>query len=257
MGNRYIFKWRILSFISIHGTFNLNIKNEVEQEGCDENKLRNRKRREYNSYCTDLSNGEKPDGERTPSLEQLSQSLGYPEVDNDRLFLDKNKTEENKNLNLDEILNLQPPEDKEKLGFVKIDNEDGVYLGEADYATPQGRGSYMFKNDGQSWVGYFDNGEKGKYGKFYDKDGKLTYEGDYEHGERNGKGTYYYPNGSKFEGDFVRNKKEGNGVFHWDDNTRWEGTWVNDKMDGPGTYYEGDNSTPLTYQQGNVVNNNA
>ena len=240
-----------------YGTFNLNIKNEVEQEGCDENKLRDKKRREYNSYCTDLSNGEKPDGERTPSLEQLTQSPNYPEVDNDRLFLEKNKTEENKNLNLDEILNLQPPEDKEKLGFVKIDNEDGVYLGEADYATPQGRGSYMFKNDGQSWVGYFDNGEKGKYGKFYDKDGKLTYEGDYEHGERNGKGTYYYPNGSKFEGDFVRNKKEGNGVFHWDDNTRWEGTWVNDKMDGPGTYYEGENSTPLTYQQGNVVNNNA
>ena len=54
----------------------------------------------------------------------------------------------------------------------------------------------------------------------------------------------------------MRNKKEGNGVFHWDDKTRWEGTWVNDKMDGPGTYYEGEDSVPLTYSQGNAVNNN-
>jgi hypothetical protein len=238
-----------------YGTFNLNIKNEVEQENCDEDKKRDKQRREFDSYClSDLSSGEKVDSERTPTLEELSKSEQYPESDNDRIFLEKNKTEENKNLDLEQILKLEPPQDKEKLGFVKIDNEDGVYLGEADYATPQGRGSYVFKNDGQSWIGYFENGEKGKYGQFYDKDGRLTYEGEYSHGERNGKGKYYYPNGSIYEGDFVRNKKEGFGIYHWDDKTRWEGTWVNDKMDGPGVYYEGENSTPLTYSQGNVVN---
>ena len=123
-----------------------------------------------------------------------------------------NKPKENVNLDFEEILKLQPQEGKDRLGFVKLDNEDGVYLGEADYATPQGRGCYIFKNDGQSWIGYFDKGEKGNYGKFYDKDGRLTYEGEYKHGEKNGKGVYYYPNGGKYVGDFARNKKEGNGV---------------------------------------------
>ena len=66
-----------------------------------------------------------------------------------------------------------------------MENEDGIYIGEADYATPQGRGCYIFKNDGQSWIGYFEKGEKGNYGKFYNKDGQLIYEGEYSHGEKN------------------------------------------------------------------------
>ena len=238
-----------------YGVFKLNIKHEVEQENCDEDKIRLQKRREFKTYCTDLEFGEKIEGEKTPSLEELSKFNPYPEIDNDIIFIEDNKTDENKQVNLDEILNLEKPENKEKLSLVRIENDEGVYIGEANYATPQGRGCYMYKKDGESWIGYFDNGAKGKYGKYYDKDGKLLYEGDYKRGERNGKGKCYYPDGSKYEGDFVKNKKEGSGVFHWDDKTRWEGTWKNDKMDGTGTYYEGENSTPLTYKDGNAVNN--
>ena len=237
-----------------YGTFKLNIKNDVQQEDCDETKQREKKRKEFESFCLpDMSSEEKLESEKTPSLEELSKAEKYPEYDNNKLFLEKNKPEENPNLDLEEILKLEPQEEKNRLGLVKVENEDGVYLGEADYATPQGRGCYIFKNDGQSWIGYFDKGEKGKYGKFYDKDGKLVYEGEYKHGEKDGKGTYYYPNGAKYEGDFVRNQKEGNGVYHWDDKTRWEGTWVNNKMDGPGTYYDGDNSKALTYERGKEV----
>ena len=237
-----------------YGTFKLNIKNEVTQEDCDEAKQREKKRKEFESFCLpDMSSEAKLDSEKTPSLEELSKVEKYPENDNNKLFLEKNKPEENPNLNLEEILQLEPQEEKNRLGLVKVENEDGVYIGEADYATPQGRGCYIFRNDGQSWIGYFDKGEKGKYGKCYDKDGKLVYEGEYKHGEKDGKGTYYYPNGAKYEGDFVRNQKEGNGVFHWDDKTRWEGSWVNNKMDGPGTYYDGDNSKALTYEKGKEV----
>ena len=237
-----------------YGTFKLNIKNDVQQEDCDETKQREKKRKEFESFCLpDMSSEEKLESEKTPSLEELSKVEKYPEYDNNKLFLEKNKPEENPNLDLEEILKLEPQEEKNRLGLVKVENEDGVYLGEADYATPQGRGCYIFRNDGQSWIGYFDKGEKGKYGKFYDKDGKLVYEGEYKHGEKDGKGTYYYPNGAKYEGDFVRNQKEGNGVYHWDDKTRWEGTWVNNKMDGQGTYYDGDNSKALAYERGKEV----
>ena len=237
-----------------YGTFKLNLKNDVQQEDCDETRQREKKRKEFESFCLpDIASEEKLQSEKTPSLEELSKAEKYPENDNNKLFLNKNKPEENPNLDLDEILKLEPQEEKNRLGLIKLENEDGIYLGEADYATPQGRGCYIFRNDGQSWIGYFDKGEKGKYGKLYDKDGKLVYEGEYKHGEKDGKGTYYYPNGAKYEGDFVKNQKEGNGVYHWDDNKRWEGTWANNKMDGPGTYYEGDNSKALAYQKGKEV----
>ena len=237
-----------------YGTFKLNIKNDVQQEDCDETKKREKIRKEFDSFCLpDISSEEKLESEKTPSLEELSKVEKHPEYDNNKLFFEKNKPEENTNLDLEEIMKLEPQEEKNRLGLIKLENEDGVYLGEADYATPQGRGCYIFRNDGQSWIGYFDKGEKGKYGKLYDKDGRLVYEGEYKHGEKDGKGTYYYPNGAKYEGDFVKNQKEGNGVYHWDDKTRWEGSWVNNKMDGPGTYYEGDKSKALTYEKGKEV----
>ena len=237
-----------------YGTFKLNLKNEVLQEDCNESKKRQKERKEFEAFClSDISNEEKLQSEKTPSLEELSKTEKYPEYDDNKIFFEKNKPEENNNLDLEEILRLEPQEEKNRLGLVKLENEDGVYIGEADYATPQGRGCYIFRDDGQSWIGYFEKGEKGKYGKFYDKDGKLIYEGEYKHGEKNGKGIYYYPNGAKYEGDFVRNQKEGNGVFHWDDKTRWEGTWVNNKMDGSGTYYDGGNSKTLVYEKGKEV----
>ena len=237
-----------------YGTFKLNIKNDVQQEDCDETKKREKIRKEFDSFCLpDISSEEKLESEKTPSLEELSKVEKHPEYDNNKLFFEKNKPEENTNLDLEEIMKLEPQEEKNRLGLIKLENEDGVYLGEADYATPQGRGCYIFRNDGQSWIGYFDKGEKGKYGKLYDKDGRLVYEGEYKHGEKDGKGTYYYPNGAKYEGEFVKNQKEGNGVYHWDDKTRWEGSWVNNKMDGPGTYYEGDKSKALTYEKGKEV----
>ena len=191
--------------------------------------------------------------EKIPSFEDLSKKEKYQEFDDKKIFFEKNKPQENINFDFEEFIKLEPKEGKERLGLVRLENEDGIYIGEADYATPQGRGCYIFKNDGQSWIGYFEKGEKGNYGKFYNKDGKLIYEGEYSHGEKNGKGTYYYPNGAKYEGEFVKNKKEGKGVFHWDEKTRWEGTWINNQMDGTGTYYDGDDSKTLTYEKGKEI----
>ena len=106
------------------------------------------------------------------------------------------------------------------VGFIKLENDDGIYIGEGDYVTPQGRGCYIFKNNGQIWIGYFENGKKGNFGKFYDK-GKLIYEGEHLNGEKNGNGKYYYDNDMKYEGEFVKNKKEGKGIFYWDEKTKF------------------------------------
>ena len=238
-----------------YGTFRLNITNEVEQNECEETQKRDKERKEFDSFCQrDLSSEEKLKSEKTPSLEELTKKENYPECDNNKIFFEKNIEKEKKYfLKYEDIMKLEPQEGKERLGFVRVENEDGVYIGEADYATPQGRGCYIYKNDDQSWLGYFDKGEKGKYGKFYDKDGKLVYEGEYSHGEKNGKGIYYFPKGMKYDGEFVDNKKEGKGTFYWDENIRWEGPFEDDKMNGKGTYFEGDDSSTRTYEKGKIV----
>ena len=145
---------------------------------------------------------------------------------------------------------LTPLEGQNRLGLIKLETEDGIYIGEGDYATPHGRGCYTFKNSEQVWIGYFENGKKGKYGKFYDK-GKLIYEGEYLNGEKNGKGIYYYEDGMKYEGEFVGNKKEGKGIFYWDENTKWEGNWLNDKMSGEGIYKDEDDEFKINFDEEN------
>ena len=132
-----------------------------------------------------------------------------------------------------EIFKLTPLEGQNRLGLIKLETEDGIYIGEGDYATPHGRGCYTFKNSEQVWIGYFENGKKGKYGKFYDK-GKLIYE-----------------DGMKYEGEFVGNKKEGKGIFYWDENTKWEGNWLNDKMSGEGIYKDEDDEFKINFDEEN------
>ena len=146
-------------------------------------------------------------------------------------------------------MKLPPLKDTNRLGLIKLETDDGIYIGEADYATPHGRGCYTFKNSEQIWVGYFDQGKKGNFGKFYDK-GKLVYEGEYLNGEKNGKGVYYYEEGMKYEGEFVGNKKEGKGVFYWDENTKWEGNWEDDKMKGEGLYKDEDDEYMINFGNG-------
>ena len=174
-------------------------------------------------------------------MEKILNNEPFEEIDYEKIFFEKNNFELN-----NEILKLSPMEGTNRLGLIKLETDDGIYIGEADYATPHGRGCYSFKNSDQVWIGYFENGKKGNYGKFYDK-GKLVYEGEYLNGEKNGKGVYYYEDGMKYDGEFVGNKKEGKGIFYWDEKTKWEGNWINDKMNGEGLYKDEDDEYMINF----------
>ena len=229
-----------------YGNFRLNLNNTVKQYDCDENQKREKERKKFEDFCLkNIKDEEKLKGDKTYSLEYILQNEPFPEINCEQIFLEKNNT----NLN-SEIFKLTPLEGKNRLGLIKLETEDGIYIGEGDYATPHGRGCYTFKNSEQVWIGYFENGKKGKYGKFYDK-GKLIYEGEYLNGEKNGKGIYYYEDGMKYEGEFVGNKKEGKGIFYWDENTKWEGNWLNDKMSGEGIYKDEDDEFKINFEEDN------
>ena len=229
-----------------YGNFRLNLKNTVKQYDCDENQKRTKERKKFEEFCLkSIKEEEALKSDKTPSLESLQKIETFPEVNYLKIFLEKNEINTDINI-ISEIFNLSPLEDQNRLGLIKLETEDGIYIGEADYATPQGRGCYSFKNSEQIWIGYFDNGKKGHYGKFYEK-GKLIYEGEYLNGEKNGKGIYYYEDGMKYEGEFVGNKKEGKGIFYWDEKTKWEGNWVNDKMSGEGLYKDEDDEYTINF----------
>ena len=229
-----------------YGNFRLNLKNVVKQYDCDENQKRSKERKTFSDFClNNIKEEETLKGEKTPSLESVLKKDIYPLIDIEKIFFEKN----NININSDDFMKLPPLKDTNRLGLIKLETDDGIYIGEADYATPHGRGCYAFKNSEQIWVGYFDQGKKGNFGKFYDK-GKLVYEGEYLNGEKNGKGVYYYEEGMKYEGEFVGNKKEGKGVFYWDENTKWEGNWEDDKMKGEGLYKDEDDEYMINFGNG-------
>lgn len=153
----------------------------------------------------------------------------------------------------EELIKLKPKNTQRKLGWIKLDKTNGIYLGEAEYTTPHGRGCFIFNDENMIWVGYFEDGIKGEYGKLFDKAGNIIYEGEYKNGIKNGKGVYYYEDGKKYDGEFVDDKREGKGTFCWEDGTKWEGNFKNDEMDGEGIFYENEDRFPVTYENGKLI----
>ena len=131
--------------------------------------------------------------------------------------------------------------------------KNGTYIGEADYLSPQGRGCMLYKSDGMSWIGYFDKGAKGNYGKLYNKDGILLYEGEYKNNIRNGNGTFYYPGGLKYIGEFENGIREGKGIFYCDEGSYWNGHFNKNEMNGEGIYFDGEDSFTVSYKNGDIV----
>lgn len=237
----------------MYGSHWFNIESKVEtyecREGEDPIKLQ---RREFDSFCaSDVNTLPQEYDFITSSFDILSQKVEYPRIDRNKIWIDQ--LTKKYPLIMKAILELKPVDDESNINWVVIKRPKGNYIGQANYTTREGRGGYHFNEDGSTWVGYWENNDKGKYGKLYSKEGKLIYEGEYENGRRNGKGTFYFNSGEKYVGEFRDGKREGKGAFYWDDNCRWEGPFVDNEMDGEGIYYEGNDSWPAKYEKGELV----
>ena len=78
---------------------------------------------------------------------------------------------------MEEINKMKP--DQDDLEFMEIETDEGIYVGEGNYGSKEGRGGYIFKtgeNKDYIWIGYWEEDERGKFGKFFNDKGKLIYD---------------------------------------------------------------------------------
>ena len=236
-----------------YGSFCFNLKSTVQQSECREGEDPvHTQRPPFDSFCLGNVNQNEPlSNKSTKTLEEITKKVKYPVVDHSFGFAQKYK--EKAPLAQSELVKLPPLDTKKKLGWVCLQKPNGLYLGEAEYLVPNGRGMFIFNKGGLQWIGYFYDGVKGDQGRLFDRRGNLLYEGDYKNGIRNGNGTFYYPDGSKYVGEFVNGLREGKGVFSWNDGTYWDGTFKNNEMDGTGNFFDGEEAYEVEYKEGDLV----
>ena len=195
----------------------------------------------------------------TYSKGELLENPEYPILDHLQLWYEKLK--DKYPLIMEELKRMkggEEEEEEEDLEFMEIEREEGIYIGEGNFGNKEGRGGYIFKNGENKnfiWIGYFEDDERGKFGKLFNENGKLVYEGDYNKNLREGEGTYYYEKGEKYVGEWVNGLREGKGTFYWKDGSYWNGHFHNNLMHGEGIYSDGVDSFPVVYKEGNIVSN--
>lgn len=239
---------------NIYGKTWFNLESKVLSYECrDGEEPVKQERIEFDKFCKNDVNKENPRIDFTTStVDILSRVIDYPKVDHIKIWTENLSSKYP--VVMKNLLELEPTENDEMLNWVVLTTPNSLYVGQANFVTREGRGGYYFKDEGTTWIGYWKDGEKCRYGKYYGKGNKLVYEGEYsDDGKRNGKGILYFGTGEKYEGEFVDNKREGKGIFYWDSTSRWEGNFKDNEMDGEGTYYEGTDSYPVEYKMGEPV----
>jgi len=186
-------------------------------------------------------------------LNQMKQSLQFSTIDSKKIaFDDLMKQYSDK---LKHVVDLEPRSDDSELTWVKLQYENGFYVGQVDSLRERnGRGMYSWNGDSY-YMGYWTNGVKDRYGRCFDVYMKLVYEGDYSKGSRNGKGVFYFNNGDRYEGEVLKDKRHGSGTYFWKDGSKWVGTFSNGLLNGVGMFTNAKgNSWSVEYKNGQYVN---
>ena len=100
---------------------------------------------------------------------------------------------------------------------------------------PHGFGTYKWKN-GASYVGHFEHGIKGGFGK-WKKDGGFNcnqYEGLFFNDMKHGEGVFTWESGNQYEGNYWMDLREGFGRMSWKDGSFYEGDWSKGLQHGYG-----------------------
>ena len=116
--------------------------------------------------------------------------------------------------------------------------ENGEYfIGYWDNGISHGKGIIKDKNGNVKYDGDCINGNFEGYGNFYFKDGKV-YKGQWKNDLQHGKGKLYDENGNLiYEGDFMNDRREGFGKYIWKNGEIYIGQWKNDLKHGKGKVY--------------------
>jgi len=239
-----------------YGDYWFNIISKIKQYECkeDENPTSTIKPN-FNDFCTDdVSSMDLSPDFKYPSLEELSIVDKYREIDHHKYW--ENKLNEKYPELMEKILDLKPIDNDKPLEWVEIKTGNGLYIGEANNTTRNGRGAYIYDNENVVYIGYWEDNKKEKYGKLYEnnyKDLKLIYEGEYKNDKRDGNGIYYYKTGEVYDGKWKNGLREGRGTFTWGDGSKWEGNFHHNEMDGNGMFYDNGKVEPIAYIHGQQI----
>ena len=130
-------------------------------------------------------------------------------------------------------------------GFVKVDYDNGFYVGELKDDNMHGIGKYVWYN-GSAYIGEYKNNYRHGGGKFFWADGNI-YEGEFRENVKHGIGNYFWASGDVYRGEYKNGNKDGKGKYFWNDGNLYEGEFKNDKKHGKGL---------LTYSNGNKETQN-
>jgi hypothetical protein len=154
----------------------------------------------------------------------------------------------------------------EALGFNRFADHrmiDGVYTGPVKEGVRHGQGRIDWDN-GDHYVGNFENGLRSGHGVMTEPKRKRRYEGNWKMSQRHGHGTQSFGNGDHYIGDFANDKfhgrgelltsngkyegefrdglRHGFGIMAFKHSCRYEGQWSNGRMDGKGLYIWSDST---------------
>jgi hypothetical protein len=106
-------------------------------------------------------------------------------------------------------------------------------------------GSYFY-DDGQKYVGQFNNGQRNGLGIFTWPSGQK-YTGRFENGDFQGRGTLIYDDGSSYFGQFLADKREGQGVYSTSSPTGgiFVGEFINDEVGKKAIYFDKTKKYPM------------
>ena len=236
-----------------YGTHWFNVESTVETYECSEGyEPPGVVHIDFDAFCrSDVSEGEHKVDFVTSSFEVLSKVEIYPVIDHNKVWIEMLSKEHP--VLMKEVIKLKEKDNEWRLTWGVVNKKKGMYVGQMEDAASEGRGAFCFEEDGSVWVGYWESGCKGKYGKLFNKEMKLVYEGEYKGGVRNGQGKMYFNTGEWYEGEFKNGKREGKGRFYWDKTCYWEGMFNNNEMNGVGVYHDSNEEYEAKYVNGEYV----
>ena len=173
---------------------------------------------------------------------------------------------------------------------IKLNNNDGYYIGHHKNGVEHGKGTIYKMNGSIMYQGDFVEGKREGYGIFYGQEyyyigqwnndlawghgilytynGNIIYDGDFIGDKIEGFGKYIYLNGFYYIGQFKNGKKNGKGTLYYENgNILYDGDFINDEFEGygklmyeDGKYYVGQfkqglrNGKGIEYKKnGNII----
>jgi hypothetical protein len=114
-------------------------------------------------------------------------------------------------------------------------NEQDIrsYEGEWYWGSWQGDDGVLLFQNGDTYIGNFDQNTRHGHGLYLWEDGRI-YEGGFCRNQRHGEGVYTFTDGDVYTGTFHLGKRSGHGKYTFSNGDSYVGEWLDGEYDGYG-----------------------